>query len=191
MSKFNLSGASLGPRPGARSSAKRVATGATYEGAPGYARDAKSELFLLAVTQLGRRGHLLRDRRRPRRPVRATWCAALAVADPDWTARSDRLAAHGREPALGALVAAAEFVARAAGRRHCRWQPRGDRRRCCGGRTSPASCWRTGCRGTAGRCRSRSSAGVADAVGAAVQRAVPAEVRLGGARGSGSATSSS
>jgi hypothetical protein len=64
----------------------RGATGTTYEGAPGWARDPKSELFLAAVTSLAgeatfyeaaaRRDERLRD-----------LVAGVAVADGDWTLR--------------------------------------------------------------------------------------------------------
>ena len=51
MSKFNVTG-----RFAAAASSpihtQAIATGVTYEGASGYARDAKSELFLLAVSNM-------------------------------------------------------------------------------------------------------------------------------------------
>jgi len=84
MSKFNLRGLlRTGTSPVATSERP---TGATYEGAPGYARDAKSELFLLAVTSLvaedtfyeaaGERDARLRG-----------LVARVAVEDHDWTLR--------------------------------------------------------------------------------------------------------
>jgi len=50
MSKFNRAAT----RPAVSSPVKTesIPSGSTYEGAPGYARDAKSELFLLAVTNM-------------------------------------------------------------------------------------------------------------------------------------------
>jgi len=42
-----------------------TATGVTFEGAPGYARDRKSELFLLAVTNMVGEATFYRGRRRP------------------------------------------------------------------------------------------------------------------------------
>lgn len=50
MAKFNRKGT----RPAVSSPVRTetVASGTTYEGAPGYARDAKSELFLLAVSNM-------------------------------------------------------------------------------------------------------------------------------------------
>jgi len=61
-----------------------VASGVTYEGAPGYARDAKSELFLLAVANMVREDTFYekaadRDARFER------LVAEVAVADYDWT----------------------------------------------------------------------------------------------------------
>jgi hypothetical protein len=51
MSRYNKTTAGVQPRSPVKTGV--VATGQTYEGAPGYARDAQSELFLLAVTHMG------------------------------------------------------------------------------------------------------------------------------------------
>ena len=51
MAKFNKTGAATAVRSPVTS--EPVPAGRTHEGAPGYARDAKGELFLLAVTNMG------------------------------------------------------------------------------------------------------------------------------------------
>lgn len=84
MSKFN--------KPTTRASVaspvktERTATGTTFEGAPGFARDAKSELFLLAVTNMvGERTFYENASNRDNRY--ADLIHTVAVADADWTAR--------------------------------------------------------------------------------------------------------
>jgi len=107
MAKFNVRGrlrtgvsaVRTGERP----------TGCTYEGAPGYARDAKSELFLLAVTSMvgedtfyeaaGERDARLRD-----------LVAAVAVEDGDWVARLVGWLRTGALLRSAAVVTAAEAV---------------------------------------------------------------------------------
>ena len=107
MSKFNLrdllrtgtSAVITGERP----------SGATHEGASGYARDAKSELFLLAVTSFvaedtfyeaaAERDARLRD-----------LVARVAVDDGDWTLRLVRWLRTGVHLRSVALVVAAEAV---------------------------------------------------------------------------------
>jgi hypothetical protein len=86
-----------------------IATGVTYEGASGYARDAKSELFLLAVSNMvGENtfyeGAAARDARF------AALVRGLAVTDPAWTARLIGWLRSGANLRSAALVAAAEFV---------------------------------------------------------------------------------
>ncbi len=125
MSKFNLTGLR---RITARSPIRSEvpASGVTFEGAPGYARDAKGELFLLAVTNMVGEdtfyeGASDRDARF------AALVRELAVSDPDWTARLIGWLRTGANLRSASLVAAAEFVAArlAAGDR--RRQPGGHR----------------------------------------------------------------
>lgn len=109
MSKFNVAGA----RPAALSPVRTetVPSGRNHEGAPGYARDAKSELFLLAVSNMVGEDTFyepgkVRDTRY------AQLIAHVAIEDPLWTAdflRWLRLDANMRS---ASLVGAAE-VARA------------------------------------------------------------------------------
>src|ERR1700761_3355511 len=57
-------------------------TGLTFEGAPGYARDAKSELFLLAVSHMGDGTFYEPASERDARLVDLV--RQVAAADPDW-----------------------------------------------------------------------------------------------------------
>ena len=82
MSKFNTTARPAGASP---LTAEQVATGSTHEGAPGYDRDTKSELFLLAVSNMVGEGTFYeapggRDARY------AQLVRQAAVDDPDWTA---------------------------------------------------------------------------------------------------------
>ncbi|MEV0715657.1 TROVE domain-containing protein [Asanoa sp. NPDC050611] len=100
MSKFNAT--------------KTRAVGVTYEGAPGYARDRKTELFLLAVTNMVGEATFY-EAADDRDSRYATLVRDVAVADPRWLAgflgwlRSD---ANMRSAALvGALEAARALLA--------------------------------------------------------------------------------
>lgn len=107
MSKFNLRGL-LRTGTSAVTTDERP-SGATHEGAPGYARDAKSELFLLAVTSFvaedtfyeaaAERDARLRD-----------LVTQVAVEDGDWTLRLVRWLRTGVHLRSVALVVAAEAV---------------------------------------------------------------------------------
>src|SRR6266511_2319517 len=61
-------------------------TGRTYEGAPGYAHDTKSELFLLAVTNMVGEDTFYKPSR-GRDSRYAQLVQTMAVADLDWTGR--------------------------------------------------------------------------------------------------------
>lgn len=107
MSKFNLRGL-------LRTGTSVVitdehATGTTYEGAPGYARDAKSELFLLAVTSFVAEDTFYEAA--PARDARLRdLVARVAVEDGDWTLRLVRWLRTGVHLRSVALVVAAEAV---------------------------------------------------------------------------------
>lgn len=88
-------------------------TGATFEGAPGYARDTKSELFLLAVTNMV--GEDTFYEKAGTRDTRfQTLVAQVAVEDPEWMGRFLpwlRNSANMRSASLvGALEAARAMV---------------------------------------------------------------------------------
>ena len=109
MSKFNLAGLR---RTQARSPvfSEAAASGATFEGAPGYARDARSELFLLAVTNMVGEDTFY-EAASDRDARFAELVGRLAVSDPEWTARLIGWLRTGANLRSASLVAAAEFVA--------------------------------------------------------------------------------
>jgi hypothetical protein len=82
MPKFNQAGA----KPAVRSPVvtEAVPSGVTHEGAPGFARSSKSELFLLAVAHLGDGSFYESAPERDRR-FRAL-VHGVAMADPEWMA---------------------------------------------------------------------------------------------------------
>lgn len=112
MSKLNKPSASLG-RTGRATSPVRsesTATGHTYEGGAGYARDAKSELFLLAVSSFFGEDKFYEDahtgKSRFVNLVRET-----TRADADWTARFLRWLRSEANIRTAAIVGAAEYAA--------------------------------------------------------------------------------
>lgn len=93
---------------------ERVASGATFEGGPGFGRDAKSELFLLAVANMvGEQTFYESADGRDSRYLDLVH--EVAVADADWTARFLawlRTGAHLRSASLvGGLEAARALIA--------------------------------------------------------------------------------
>nr|BFE62590.1 TROVE domain-containing protein [Dactylosporangium thailandense] len=84
--------------------------GPTHEGGAGYARDLKSELFLLAVTNMvGEQTFYEAAGERDERYSRLV--RAAAVADPAWTERFLGWLRTGANLRTAAIVGAAEFVA--------------------------------------------------------------------------------
>ncbi|MCO6011433.1 TROVE domain-containing protein [Actinoallomurus purpureus] len=107
MSKFNQ----RGTRPAIFSPVRSetTPTGRTHEGAPGHARDAKSELFLLAIANMvGEDTFYERAKQRDDRYV--TLVRQLAVADPDWTAALLAWLRTDANMRSAAIVGAAEYV---------------------------------------------------------------------------------
>ena len=84
MSKFNK----RGTRPAGRGPVQATAVpgAATYEGAPGYVRDAKSELFLLAVVNMAGENTFY-ERADDRHARYASLVREVAVGDLHWLAR--------------------------------------------------------------------------------------------------------
>jgi hypothetical protein len=83
MAKFNLRGLRAAvPSPVA---SERIPSGRTHEGAPGYARDAKSELFLLAVSHMSGENSFYETARDRDDRFRAL-VQKVAVEDVDWLA---------------------------------------------------------------------------------------------------------
>ncbi|MFP5346348.1 MAG: TROVE domain-containing protein [Actinomycetes bacterium] len=107
MSKFNLRGLL---RTGTSVVAtEERASGATHEGAPGYARDAKGELFLLAVTSFVAEDTFY-EAAAERDARLSALVARVAVEDGDWTLRLVRWLRTGVHLRSVALVVAAEAV---------------------------------------------------------------------------------
>ncbi|SDF94053.1 TROVE domain-containing protein [Lentzea fradiae] len=107
MAKFNVFRA----RPAGTSPVATAArpAGRTHEGGDGYARDTKSELFLLAVSNMGGEDTFYesgtsRDNRF------AQLVHAAALADPEWTARLLQWLRTEANMRTASLVGAAEFV---------------------------------------------------------------------------------
>ncbi|MFD9704758.1 TROVE domain-containing protein [Lentzea sp. NPDC059081] len=107
MAKFNIFRA----RPAGTSPVATAAkpSGRTYEGADGYARDAKSELFLLAVSNMGGEDTFY-ESGNSRDARFAQLVHTTALADPEWTARLLKWLRDGANMRTASLVGAAEFV---------------------------------------------------------------------------------
>ncbi|MGW4488383.1 TROVE domain-containing protein [Amycolatopsis sp. NPDC004368] len=108
MSKFNTTSA----RPAGHSPvfSERTPSGHTHEGGAGYARDTKSELFLLAVTNMVGE-HTFYESAEQRDTRYAELVRAATLADPDWTARFLAWLRGEANMRTAALVGAAEFAA--------------------------------------------------------------------------------
>ncbi|SFT47809.1 TROVE domain-containing protein [Actinopolyspora lacussalsi subsp. righensis] len=114
MAKFNRAAARTHGHPGKRD--RTEPTAVTHEGGPGYVRDPRAELFLLAVTNLvGEPSFYESAGQRDSRFVRLI--RERAVTDGEWTARLLGWLRNGAGLRSVALLGAAEFVAarRAAG----------------------------------------------------------------------------
>ncbi|GAA3646209.1 TROVE domain-containing protein [Streptomyces chitinivorans] len=105
MARFNIRRA----RPAVKSPVTTTGrTAATFEGGTGHLRDARSELFLLAVTTLGSDTFYETGGARDDRYTRLV--RRLAVEDPEWTAGLLRWLRDDGQMRTAALVGAAEFV---------------------------------------------------------------------------------
>ncbi|CRK61220.1 putative ribonucleoprotein-related protein [Alloactinosynnema sp. L-07] len=107
MSKFNLTTVRAAVRSAVTTG--KVPTGTTHEGGAGYARDAKSQLFLLAVTNMVGE-HTFYESAAKRDLRYAELVAETAVEDPDWTARFLVWLRSEANMRTAALVGAAEYV---------------------------------------------------------------------------------
>lgn len=107
MSKFNTTSA----RPSVSSPIETdsTPTGSTYEGGAGYGRDVRSELFLLAVTNMVGE-HTFYESADQRDERYAELVRKATVADPDWTARFLRWLRGEANMRTASLVGAAEFA---------------------------------------------------------------------------------
>lgn len=107
MAKFNIFRARpAGTSPVATAPAPSTTT---YEGGDGYARDTKSELFLLAVSNMGGEDTFYESgNQRDNRFAQLVRAAALT--DPEWTARLLKWLRTEANMRTASLVGAAEFV---------------------------------------------------------------------------------
>ncbi|WP_037362383.1 TROVE domain-containing protein [Amycolatopsis orientalis] len=107
MPKFNIAG--LRAAVSSPVVTARTLSGRTYEGGAGYARDTKSELFLLAVTNLVSENTFYETA--DERDIRyAELVRAATVADPEWTARFLAWLRSGANMRTAAIVGGAEFA---------------------------------------------------------------------------------
>ena len=107
MSKFNKTAV----KPNVASPVKtgKQATGRTFNGAPGFAREAKSELFLLAVTNMvGENTYYEKADVRDQRFEDLV--RQVAIEDPDWLVRMIPWLRNEANMRSASLVMAAEMV---------------------------------------------------------------------------------
>ena len=107
MSRFNTTTARTVPHSPVTSEA--VPSGLTHEGAPGYARDAKGELFLLAVAYMGS-DNTFYETGKERDTRFANLVRKVAVEDPAWIGEFIPWLRNGANMRTASLVAAAEAV---------------------------------------------------------------------------------
>jgi TROVE domain len=107
MSRFNTPAARTATHSPVTSEA--VPSGRTYEGAPGYARDAKGELFLLAVAYMGS-DDTFYETGKERDTRFADLVRQVAVADPAWIDGFVPWLRNGANMRTASLVAAAEAL---------------------------------------------------------------------------------
>lgn len=105
MGKFNRSVAVAAKSPVA---GEAVPSGRTFEGAPGYARDAKSELFLLAVSYMDGKSFYEPVAERDQRLTRLV--SEVAAADPGWMAKFVPWLRDGAGMRTASVVTAAEAL---------------------------------------------------------------------------------
>jgi hypothetical protein len=107
MSRYNTPAAKAAVRSPVTSEA--TPSGQTYEGAPGYARDARGELFLLSVAYMGADGAFYETS--TQRDTRfANLVRQVAVEDPAWMAGFVPWLRNGAHMRTASVVAAAEAL---------------------------------------------------------------------------------
>jgi hypothetical protein len=107
MAKFNTSTAR--PTPAALITGEKRPSGVTYEGGAGYARDAISELFLLAVSNMVGENTFY-EAATDRDDRYRTLVRVATLVDPEWTVRFLRWLRQDANLRSASLVGAAEFV---------------------------------------------------------------------------------
>jgi hypothetical protein len=106
MTKFNTARAPAATSP---VSGERTPSGVTHQGGAGYARDTRSELFLLAVTNLVGE-HTFYESANERDTRYAELVRLATLDDPQWTARFLRWLRAEANLRTASLVGAAEFA---------------------------------------------------------------------------------
>jgi TROVE domain len=107
MSKFNTT--RTRPQVFSPITSEQTATGRTREGAPGFARDTKSELFLYAVSRFSGEGSFYEDAKTGDTRYRSLVCTATE-ADPQWVAGFLRWLRAEANMRSAAVVGACEYV---------------------------------------------------------------------------------
>lgn len=105
MSKFNRDVAVATASP---VQSEKTPSGRTFEGAPGHARDEKSELFLLAVSLMGGKSFYEPEPERDRRFV--SLVHGVTMNDPEWMAQFVPWLRNGAGMRTASVVAAAEAL---------------------------------------------------------------------------------
>ncbi|MFF2549230.1 TROVE domain-containing protein [Kitasatospora sp. NPDC058063] len=106
MSRFNFRRTKAGPNSPVATTGERTVN---HNGGPGYVRDRKSELFLLAIANMvGQDTFYERGGNRDDRYTALV--RELAVAEPEWTVGLLRWLRYGAHMRTAALVGAAEFT---------------------------------------------------------------------------------
>ncbi|MFJ3216848.1 TROVE domain-containing protein [Kitasatospora sp. NPDC086801] len=106
MSRFNIRKAKASPTSPVTTTGRRTTN---HNGGPGFARDRKSELFLLAITNMVGQDTFY-ERGGDRDDRYTALVRELAVAEPEWTLGLLRWLRYGAQLRTAALVGAAEFT---------------------------------------------------------------------------------
>ncbi|MFJ6380224.1 TROVE domain-containing protein [Kitasatospora sp. NPDC092039] len=106
MSRFNFRGAKAGPTSPVATTGRLTRN---HNGGVGHVRDARSELFLLAIANMVGQD-AFHERGGTRDDRYTALVRELAVAEPEWTLGLLRWLRHGAQMRTAALVGAAEFT---------------------------------------------------------------------------------
>ncbi|GAA2987849.1 MULTISPECIES: TROVE domain-containing protein [unclassified Kitasatospora] len=106
MSRFNFRRSKAGPSSPVATTGERTVN---HNGGPGFVRDRKSELFLLAIANMVGQD-TFHERGGDRDDRYTALVRELAVADPEWTVGLLRWLRYGAHMRTAALVGAAEFT---------------------------------------------------------------------------------
>lgn len=107
MARFNTTSAK--PQTYSPITSERTPSGTTFEGGPGFARDARSELFLFAVSRFSGEGSFYEDAQKGDLRYR-NLIHQVTAQDPAWVARFLRWLRAEANMRSAAIVGAAEYV---------------------------------------------------------------------------------